>query len=167
MTPEDYVKSAKREKDVRNEIQKLSNGKLKVEFTGYGAGSDKKFKHRKPYDPNKPNPLDLLVNENIVIEVMGSDRWNFGPSKHFPVAMDKVDRSKGKLVYFVFVLDNESQPNMWWIKAEDCEDQPKEYEADTKYGPQNIYKTDKYLWHRGLQSLVDELLKRVNFKLNP
>jgi len=27
--------------------------------------------------------------------------------------------------------------------------------------------TDKNDWHRGLQSLVDELLKRVNLKLNP
>lgn len=166
MSDEDYAKSAKRENDVANEIRKLSGDKIKPKFAGYGAGVSKKFVTR---TAGANTPLDLEV-ENAFIEVMGSEKYTFLNSNFFPVALDKVQRAEQsqKPTYFVFVLDNEQQPNKWWIKAEKCKNYPLKYDFPTIYGLQDIYVTDQNVWIRGLQSLVNELIRlRINSELNP
>lgn len=157
MTDEDYRKASQREEHVGNEIHRLSNGKLKVEYKGFGTKVPRKLSSR----PVGIQPLDLEVDERIIIEVMGSDRWTYESSGFFPVALDKVDRAKQseKPVYFVFVLGKEPQFDDWWINAKDCEKYPLEYDSPTIYGPQDIYKTDKRAWTHGLKSLVKELLR--------
>jgi len=163
MTDEDYEKSSKREVAVKTEIEKLSNDKLIVELEGYGAGIPKKFKTHIPYDPNAPRSLDLKIEDiAVIVEVMGSDRYTFKNSGFFPVAEDKVERArrdKANKTYFVFVLDLENQPNKWWINSKDCERHEIIKDFQTIYGPQDIYKTDKYAWTRELGKLVKELLK--------
>jgi hypothetical protein len=165
MTDADYVKSTAAENQVAEEIERLSHNKLKIIFTGYGAGVPKKFSNHVPYDPNKPRPLDLEVEGlNVIIEVMASDRHAFANSRFFPVAEDKVERAKKeralrKRAFFVFVLNKETQPNEWWINAEKCFKYELEKNSPTIYGPQDIYKTDKNAWIRGLKSLVKELLE--------
>jgi hypothetical protein len=159
MTNEDYVKSSKREKEVADEIRKLSGDKIKPKFVGYGAGVSKKFVAR---TAGSNTLLDLEV-ENAFIEVMGSETYTFANSNFFPVALDKVQRAEKsqKPTYFVFVLDNEQQPNKWWIKYQ--KDWQSKYELaynfPTIYGPQDIYKTNQNDWIRGLQNLVNELIR--------
>ena len=164
-TEEDYVKSSKREHDTANEIHRLSNGKINVEFVGYGAGVPEKFKTPKPHDADTPLDLEIKIAEKPVatVEVMGSPGYTFEKSGFFPVAWDKVERSKkSKIpVYFVFVLDDEEQPNQWWIEADRCDKYDFKPDFPTKYGPQDIYATNQHHWHRGLQTLIDELLKIV------
>lgn len=159
MTEKDYIKAAKRETDVAEEIGTLSNNKLKVKFVGYGAGVPKKFD---VCAVSKKTPLDLEVNDSIFIEVQGSEKYTFATSGFFPVALDKVERAEENPTFFVFVLDNETKPNSWWIKYQ--KDWRNKYEIaydfPTIYGPQDIYKTNQNDWKRGLKGLVEALLKK-------
>jgi len=155
----DYEKSSKRENSVAYTIKQLSNNRLPVKYAGYGAGVSKKYAKHIPYSESRS--MDLLVGGTAIVEVMGSERYNFERSNFFPVAMDKVERAKKSKIpaYFVFVLDRESQPNKWWIKGVRCNVYELAYGFPTIYGHQDIYKTNKNDWHRGLQTLIDELLK--------
>lgn len=162
MADQDYVKSAARERAVKEEIERLSKRGARAEFAGYGTGVPIKFTTPRPRS-EEPAPLDLEVmigGESVaVVEVMGSDKYTFASSKFFPVALDKGERAQKLKIpaFFVFVLNKEPEPNMWWMSAGECCKYPIHLKKKTIYGDQDIYETDKYAWKRGLEGLVKEI----------
>jgi hypothetical protein len=162
MTDEDYEKSCKRENAVQKEIERLSQGNLKVKFKGFGAGVSTKIQRQTPSSGDTPLDLEVSRNGNVVavVEVTGSNRYTFANSGPFPIALDKIERIQKIKVktYFVFHLDLEPQPNMWWMSADKIAEYTIWYDVATVYGPQDFYATDKNAWTRGLQDLVKALL---------
>lgn len=158
----DYKEAARREKHVADAIRRLSKSRIEFKFVGYGAGSSEKFSTKEIHKGCKDLDIELNIMEKPIaqIEVTGSPQWNFERSRFFPIVTHKIERArKHELpIYFVFVLDVEPSPNEWWRKAEGCDQYPRRI-LNTRYGPVDNYLTDKNSWHRGLKSLVEELLK--------
>jgi len=162
MTDRDYAKSSACEIAVKEEIERLSKKGARVNLVGYGAGVPRKFETSRPQS-KEPAPLDLeytISGEAVaIVEVMGSPRWNFATSGFFPVALDKGLRAQKLKIptFFITVLDLEPKPNMWWMSAVECCKYPIWYKMPSIYGSQDVYKTNKYAWKRGLEGLVKEI----------
>jgi len=164
-------KSASCERIVREEIERLSNFKLKLVKKGVGVevgyieGVDLR---------GQVDDLDYAVEFNDVIIAwidVSCLNWTFEDSKIMPVNAYKGGIIK-KLNVPVFIVESMEKEQKAikdrcvWIRGKDVIKSPLEWGF---LGGKRQYNhmTDKNDWYRGLQSLVDKLLKRVNFKPNP
>jgi len=160
---EDYVKSRDSEINVAKEIERLSNNKLEVIFSGLGAGDAIKVE-KWEYDPKRP--LDLTVvrkGKDIArIEVQTDYRYTFDRSKFFPIQEHKIMQAKKSNLphYFVYILSKENK--YYWLPTETIE----KYEAidlptwlKDQLVIQRQHPVPKHLWNEGIEGLVKTILK--------
>jgi len=151
-------------KKIRREIERLSSFKLRPVGISVEGG----------YIPDLNIPSEQLDYEVVyngkriaVIDPTCSN-YTFEGSKIMPVAFYKGEIIKNSDVptFMVYSMEEETQPladRCVWINGKDVIKCP--HKTEPLGGKlQHNYKTFQYpcgrhLWHRGLQTLVDELLK--------
>lgn len=158
---EDYVKSRDWERNVAEQIEEMSDNTFKVVFTGLGAGDAVKVKDW-VYDPKRPLDLTITLKGQpiAVIEVQADYRYTYTQSRFFPIQEHKTMQAKqsGTPTYFVYILTIENI--FFWLPTETIT----QYEAGdlrTQLKDQIViqqqHRVPKYIWNRGLQSLVTKL----------
>lgn len=172
LRPEEYIRlpeAAKCEKETRILLEKLSNGKLQFEPTNPTVENPNVVNI--PFE-EKANRLDYNVNykgKNIATFDVVCANYSFDgekPSGDFPVRGYKGDVVKKSEVpsFFVYRLTLEvnctEEERYWWIEGEKILEYPYRW-SFIRGKNQDNYWVDKHVWHRGLQTLVDELFKIV------
>jgi len=166
LRPEDWEKErtdkgSECAKKIREEIERLSPFEVRPIGVAVESG----------YDPNldvTSNHLDyeVLHNGNRIAEIDPTcSNYTFEGSRIMPVNYYKGEIIKGLDVpaFIIFSMEKENQPlgdRCVWIQGRDViKSESRWLPTDSGRKLQYNHMTNKSDWHRGLRSLVDELLK--------
>ena len=146
-------------KKIRLEIERLSPFKLRPMGTavekGFVANLDVSSTHL---------DYDVVYNGKCIAAIEPTcSNYTFEGSQIMPVAFYKGDIIKDLDVpaFIVYSMEKEKRPladRCVWIHGKDVIKSP-DWTEELGGKLQHNYFTDKRDWHRGLQSLIDELLK--------
>ena len=148
-------------KKIREEIERLSPFEVRPIGVAVESG----------YDPNldvtsKHLDYEVLYKGKRIAEIDPTcSNYTFEGSQIMPVNVYKGEIIRGLDVpaFIVFSMEREERPladRCVWIHGKDVIKSPDEWRF-LGGKDQHNYMTDKSDWHRGLQSLIDELLKVV------
>lgn len=161
--------STKWEEWVKEQMETLSNGKLSVELSGFGAGVSGRIKDERTEEEMSKAPFDLLVkkdNKEIAeVEVAADRKYTWSSSRKIPTRADKVERGKDKEVacYMIYILTLEKPPLALWLPFEEIAELGKKREGFVEDRMGRIitltknYYVLKEQWKKGLEGLVQEL----------
>jgi hypothetical protein len=162
------IKASECEIKVRQEIERISQGKLQLIPCGCGTESSDIIKGSVE---EKIEHLDYEVmcgDKLVAVFEISCTNYAFEGSKFFPVNAYKVERQEKAPTFFVYSLEKERydlQDRCWWIALEEAlknllEPKPQWLQTKMPNGeikPQRNYITDKLAWNRGLKTLVNAI----------